>query len=117
MTARLEDLPCQERGRRVGDRVVRVDHVQLELARDLHEPVGERQQVLRLAKQRVARRGDLMERQARVKLTEPERRVSADEVNLVAAVRERFRQLGGNDAAAPDRGVAENPDVQSGSLI
>ena len=44
------------RGGGVRDRVMRVDDVERELARQLHDLVRERQQVLRLAKQRVGRR-------------------------------------------------------------
>ena len=54
--ARLEHLPRQQRRRRVRNRVVRVDDVEPELARHLHDPVRQRQHVLRLAEQRVARR-------------------------------------------------------------
>ena len=52
-----------------------------------------------------------MERQARLELAQPERRIGADEVHLVAAVRQRLRELGGDDAAAADRRVADDADV------
>ena len=109
---RREHLRRQKRDCRVRDRVVRVNDAEPELARHLHEPIGQRQHVLRLAEQRIARRLDLVKRQARMELGQPERQIRADEVHLVAAVRERLPQLGGDDAAAADRGVAEEADVQ-----
>ena len=45
---------ARKRRRGVRHRVVRVDDVEPELARHLHDLVRERQQVLRLAKQRIA---------------------------------------------------------------
>ena len=68
-------------------------------------------QVLRLAKQRVGRRQHLVKREARLELAQPERRLGADEVHLVAAARQRLAELGGDDAAAADRGVADHADV------
>ncbi len=91
--------------------VVRVDDVEPELPRHLHELVGQRQQVLRLAKQRVCRREHLMKREAGLELAQPERRLRADEVHLVAAARQRLSELGGDDTAAADRGVADHADV------
>ena len=108
---RLEHLLRQERRRRVRDGVVGVDDLELELARDLHDLVRERQHVLRLAEERIARRVHLMERQAGLVFAEPERRIGADEVHLVAALGERLGQLGRDDAAAADRGVADDADV------
>ena len=57
---------ARKRGGRVRDRVVCVHDVEPELARDLDELVRQRQQVLRLAEQRIARRLDL------VKMTGPD---------------------------------------------
>ena len=67
--------------------VVRVDDVELLVARHLHDLVGQRQQVLRLAEQRIARRLDPVERQARLVVAEPERRVAAEDVHVVSARR------------------------------
>ena len=117
LTARLEHLPRQDRRRRVRDRVVRVDDLELELARDLHDLVRERQHVLRLAKERIARRIDLVKHQAGLIVAEAEWRVGADEMHLVATGRQCLRELGGNDAAAADGGVADDSDIQAGSLI
>ena len=111
VAAGLQHLLRQERRRGVRDRVVRVDDLERELARDLHDLVGERQDVLRFAKERIARRVHLMEDEPGLVVAEPERRIGADEVHLVAAVRERLRQLGRDDAAAADRGVADDADV------
>ena len=82
---RGQHLPREERRRRVRHGVVRVDDVEAELARHLHDPVGQRQQILRLAKQRIGRRQHLVKRQPRLELAQPERRFRADEVHLVAA--------------------------------
>jgi hypothetical protein len=60
---RRDNLLRQIRGRRVRDRVMRVDDVERELARELHDLVRERQHVLGLAKERVGRSVDAMERE------------------------------------------------------
>ena len=52
-----------------------------------------------------------------MELRQPERRISADEVHLVAAVGQRLPELGGDDAAAADRGVAEEADVQGSRVL
>ena len=56
---------CLRQIRRGGmrNRVVRVHDVELLVARHLHDLGGQRQQILRLAKQRIARRLDAVERQ------------------------------------------------------
>ena len=92
------------------DRVVRVNDVQAPLARDLNDRVRERQDVLRLTKQRVARREHLMEGQARLELVS-ERRFRADQVHLMPASRERFSELGGDDPASAHRRIADHADV------
>ncbi len=115
--ARLEHLPRQDRRRCVRDRVVRVDDLELELARDLHDLVREGQYVLRLAKEWIARRIDLVKHQAGLIVAEAEWRVGADEMHLVSTNRQRLRELGGNDAAAADGRVADDSDIQAGSLI
>ena len=91
---------------------MRVDDVQLRLARDLHDPVGKRQQILRLAEQRIRRRQHLVEEQAFLEVSEPERRFRADEVRLMPAQGKRLAQLGCHDPASADRGVADDADVQ-----
>ena len=90
---------------------MRVHDVEPELARQLHDLRGERQQVLRLAEQRVARRVHAMKRQPRLVIAQPERRFSADQVHLMAPAGQRLRQLGGDDAAASHRRVADDGDV------
>ena len=79
---------------------------------DLHDPVGQRQQILRLTEQRIGRRQHLVERQPLLELAQAERRFRADEVHLMPAQRERLAQLGRDDAAAADRRVADDADVQ-----
>ena len=93
--------------------VVRVHDVERELARELHDLVRERQQVLRLAKQRIGRRVDAMEREPGFVVAEAERRLGADQMHLMAAASERLRQLGGHDAAAADRRVTHHPDMHA----
>src|SRR4029078_7131929 len=85
--------------------------IQAEFACDLHNLIREREQILRFAEQRIRWRQHLMKRQAGLKLAEPEWRFRADEMHLVAAARKRFSQLGGDDAAAADRRVADDSDV------
>ena len=108
---RPDDLAREEPGCGVRDGVVRVDDVEAELARHLDDLVRQREQVLRFAEQRIRRGQHLVEREPLLELAEPERRLRADEVHLVAAAGERLAELGGNDAAAANRGVADDADV------
>ena len=108
---RRQHLLGQERRRGVRHGVVRVHDVEAEIARHLHHLVGDRQQVLRLAEQRIGRRQHLVERQARLIVAEPERRLRADDVHPVAADGQRLAELRGDDAAAADRGVTDDADV------
>ena len=112
LTGCRQHLTREKPGRRVRHRVVRVDDVQAELARHLDDAVGQRQQILRLAKQRIRRRRDLVEEQPFLEIAEPERRLGADEVRLMAAQRQGLPQLGRHHAAASDRRVADDADVQ-----
>src|SRR5687767_13735178 len=93
--------------------VMRMDDVEPELARDLDDSIREREQVLRLAKERIGRRQHLMEGESRLELTEAERCFRADEMDLVATAGERLAKLGRNDAAAPDRGIADDADIHA----
>src|SRR6185503_18422237 len=108
---RADDLAREETGRRVRDGIVRVDDVEAELARNLDDLVRQRQQVLRLPEERIGRRQHLVKRQPRLELAEPERRLRADEVDLVTAPGQRLAELGGDDAAAAHRGVTDDADV------
>ena len=54
--------------------------------------------------------------QAGLILAEPERRFGADDVDRVAARSQRLAELRGHDAAATDRGVADDADVHARSL-
>ena len=98
---------------RVRNGVMRVDDVEpLGRATRWTIVLASDEQVLRLAEQRIRRRLDPVERQAAAdSRRQPERLVAADEMDLVAAARQRMRQLGRDDAAAADRGVADDPDV------
>src|SRR5687767_4418096 len=89
-----------------------MNDVETEFTRDLHDAVGNREKVLRFAEQRIGRRDHLMERQSLLKLPEPEWRFRADEMYLMTAKGKRLSQLGGDDAAATNRGIADDADVQ-----
>jgi hypothetical protein len=90
---------------------VSVDDVEPELACDLYDFVGQRQNVLRFTKQRIARRIDLMKYEARVVLAEPKGRIRADDVDVMAPVRQRLSELRRDDAAAADRCVTNDAYV------
>ncbi len=64
-------------------RVVRVHDVEVLVAGDLHDLGRERQQILRLAKQGITRRFHPMERQTGLILAKTERRVAAQNVDVV----------------------------------
>ena len=83
---------CRARYAAVGvrNRVVRVNDVEPLARGHLDDLVRERQQILRLAEQRIARRLDAMERQARLVVAEPNGRVAAQDVDAVAARRQRL---------------------------
>ena len=83
---------------------------------DARDRVRQREQVLRLAEQRVRRHLDRLERQAGNARPPSERRLAADQMNAVPAIRQRMRQLGGDDAAAADRRVTHHADVH-GSVL
>ena len=80
--ARGEHLVGQIRGRRVRHGVVGVDDVEPALLGDPRNRVREREQILRLAEQRVRRHLDRHERQAGNAVAPPERRLAADEMHL-----------------------------------
>ena len=96
--------------------IVGMDDVEPELARDLHDLVRQRQQVLRFSKQRVRWRHHLMKRQAGLELAQTKRRFSADEMHLMPAASQCFSKLRGHDAAAADRCVTDDADVHARSL-
>ena len=91
--------------------IVRVDDVEPLLARNLDDLVREREQVLRLSEQRIAGRFHTMKRQAGLIVTEAKRRVAAQKMDPMTARRERLAQLGRDDAAAANRGIADDADV------
>src|SRR4051812_1294409 len=53
-----------------------------------------------------------MKCQPRLVLAEAERRLAAEHVDVVAAQRQVFPELGGDDAASTDRGIADDADIQ-----
>ena len=105
---RGQNLTRQVRRRGVWNRVVGVHDVEVLVARHLHDFVRERQQILRLAEQRIRGRLDAVKREPGLIAAEPERRVAAQNVDVVPARRERLPELGRDDAAAPDRCVTDN---------
>ena len=100
----------EKRRRRVRHRVVRVEDVEPPLARHAHEGVGQREQVLWLAEQRILGHEHALERQSRHTGAPSERQLAADEMHFVAAKRQRVRQLRGHGAASADRRVADDAD-------
>jgi hypothetical protein len=69
----LQNLTRQIRCGGVRNGVMRVHHIQLPVARHLDDGIGEREQVLRLAEQRVRRRLDALEEQVGVAVAPAER--------------------------------------------
>ena len=112
-----DHLLRHERRGGVRNRVVRMHDVEPDLARDLHDLVGERQQVLGLAEQRIRGRDDLVKRESLLVFAQPERRLRADHVHLVPPARQRLPELGGHDAAPANRRVADDPDVHPRSAF
>jgi hypothetical protein len=106
-----EDLLCEIGGCGVRNRIMRVDDVEGKLARELHDFIGKRQHVLRLAEQRIGWRLNAVEREASFVLAEPERRLRADQMHLMIPPRQRLGKLSGDDAAAADGCVAHHPDI------
>ena len=105
-----QDLPRQVRGRGVRNRIMRVHDIEVLVPRHLDDLVRQRQHVLRLAEQRVRGRLDAMKGEPGLVGAEPERRVAAQNVYVVAAGRERLPELGRDDAAASDRRIADDAD-------
>src|SRR5689334_3574123 len=58
-----------------------------------------------------------MERQPRHVVAEPDRGVGAQDVNAMSANRQLFSELGGDDAAAADRRIADDADVHGTGFI
>ena len=115
--ARRQNLPRQIGRGRMRHRVVRVHDVELLGARDLHDLVGQRQQILRFAKQRIAGRFDAMKGQSRLVVVQAHRRVRAENVHAVSPRREHLAQFRRDDAAAADRGIADDADVHRESRV
>lgn len=92
---------------------MRVDDVEQEFARELHDLVRERKHVLGLAKEGVGRSVDAMEREARLVVAKPKGRLRADEMHLVPAPGQRLGELRRHDAATADRRVTDHPDMHA----
>ena len=56
---------------------------------------------------------DAVERESRLVVAEPEWRLGANQMHLVAAAGQRLRQLGGDDAAAAHRRITDHPDMHA----
>ena len=85
------------------------------VAGHLHDTRGEREDVLRLVEQRVVGRLDGVELDAAGIGPQPERDLAAQQVHLVAPPHEMAGQLGGDDAAAAQRGVTDDADLHGRS--
>ena len=90
---------------------MRMDDVETIRARHLYEAVGQREQILRLAKQRIAGRLDAVEPDVTIRLAQSKRRIAADHVGAMSATGEGSGQLRRHHAAAADRRITRNPDV------
>jgi hypothetical protein len=88
-----------------------MDQVELVLARHADDGVGEREQVLRLAEQRIRRGVDALEPQSGQPVAPAERPLAAEQRDLMVAQRQRMRQLRRDHAAAADRGVTDDADT------
>ena len=91
------------------DRVVRVDDVEF-IARDLDDSLASDRSIAArgTADRRASRRGG---RSGRLILAESKRHVGAEDVDIMAARGERFRELGRDNPAPADRCVADDADV------
>src|SRR5581483_9867811 len=83
-----------------------VDVNEIEARAGLGEGRGERQRVLAAGEEGVHGALDQVE----LGRAQAGRGLGAEEVDLVAALRERVAELGGDDAAAAERGVADQAD-------
>ena len=110
-SVRAHDLSREIGGGGVRDRVVRVHDVEMVTPRDLHDLRGERQRVLGFTEQRVGRRRDGVEGQSPTAGREAERRLGAEHVHVVTAVRQIDGQFRRDDPAAAGRRVTDNADV------
>ncbi len=108
---RGEDLPGQVGAGGVRHGVVRVDDVERVGARHVDDLGRQREHVLRLAEERVGRRVDGVDDDRPARVAQPERDLAAEDVDLVPAPRQAAGQLGGHDAAAAHRGVADDADA------
>ena len=88
-----------------------VDDVEPMRARDLHQAVGQREQVLRLAEHGIAGGLDAVKADVGIRFAQAKRRIAADDMRAMPAIGEAPRQLGRHHAAAADRRVTDDPDV------
>ena len=90
-----------------------VDDVETLAARDVDDLGGERERVEIVSELRVGRRLDAVEGDAVVAAVETARRRVAEHVHAVTAARERGRDLGGDDAAAPEGRETRDADREA----
>jgi hypothetical protein len=107
----LQNLVREVRGRRMGHCVMRMNDIEAMIPGNADDRIAEGEQVLRLPEQRVRRDFDALEREPGNAIAPPERLVAADHVDLMAAIRERVRELGGHHPAAAERRVADDADL------
>jgi hypothetical protein len=93
---------------------VDVEQLDVRLLHDLEHPRREREVVRGVAEQRVARDLHLVVAQPRDAPTQATRPRVADQVHLVPERGRTERDLGGDDAAAADRRVADDAESQRG---
>ena len=105
-----EDPPGEHGARRVGDRVVDVEHVEPLVLRHVHHLGREGERVGEVLEDGVRVHPHLVEEHVLRDGPEPERHAVRDEVDLVAPRGERLAEFGGDDAGAAVDGVAGDAD-------
>ena len=102
----------EDRGRRVRHRVVDVEDVEAVVAAHLGHLDREGQRVVGVLEEAVVVDHDRVEEEPGRVRRQPERPLVADEVRLVAPAGELLAERGGEDAAAADRGIAGDADLE-----
>src|SRR5262245_13641700 len=111
---RFVHLARQKTGRRVRDRVMHVQRVQLLVLGDLDDLRRQRQVVRRKFEERVIEKVDLVKPQPLVQHAQPRRQSVTDEMDVVAALGQLAAQLGAYYPAAAVCGEDCNADVHCG---
>ena len=109
---RLHDVLGRERRHRVGDRVVHVHEIKRHVLGDFRQARRQCEVVRRVLEQRIRRDRDLMQVDALVEAPKPRGRRVAEQVDLVSALSQPDRELGGDDARAAERRIANHAETK-----